>query len=341
MNLILEQDINELIHDTSIDWEALNGRNVFITGGTGLVGTWLVRTFLKLNYQKNANITIHMLVSSIEKAKNITGTHKSIIYHEGRIEGLEELPEAIDYVFHLASPTSSRYFIEKPVETIDTIVNGTKIILDLCRRRKIKKFLYFSSMEMYGVLNKEKVSETDLGYINNLNVRSCYSEGKRAAEMLCYCYMKEYGVPCSIIRLAMCFGSGISKNETRVYKAFIDAGLAGKAVEVKSAGTTPVNFIYTKDAVKGIITVLIKGEDGEAYNVSADESGMTILSMAHFIADQCGVSVDHNIPADNQGFAPDNQMTLDNVKLKRIGWEPEYDIKAAIVRTINYIKEGC
>lgn len=338
MNDILKEDIRNICENTNIDWEKYYNSSFLITGATGLIGSLIVRTLLYLNENNNANIKLYLEVLNKNHGLSLFKEQKQIEYIEAPVENIPEIEGDIDYVIHLASPTSSRFFVEHPVETLDTIVGGTRRILEICKSKHIKKMLYFSSMEMYGVLSSDNVKESDLGYINNLNERSSYSEGKRMAELYCYSYFKQYDIPVTIIRLAMCFGSGIARNENRVYKVFIDQALDGKDIEVKSTGKTILNFIYTFDALKGIFTLLSRGNNGEAYNIGSDPTNYTIMDMANFVAKYCNVNVVQNIPQGNAGFAPENHMVLNNAKLKTLGWEPDYNVEKALERTIEYLK---
>ena len=151
-----------------------------------------------------------------EKAIRMFGDDKKIKYIEGTVETYQPKTMKIDYIIHGASPTKSKYFIEKPVETMDSAIIGTKNILEQARISNIKSMIYLSSMEMYGTMNKLNVSEENIGYIDPLNVRSSYSEGKRTCELYCFSYWSEYNIPIKIARIAQTFGAGISKYENRV-----------------------------------------------------------------------------------------------------------------------------
>ena len=219
---------------------------------------------------------------------------------------------------------------------------GTKNVLELAKINKVEGMVYLSSMEMYGTLNCDNVTEEILGYINPLDARSSYSEGKRICELYCYSYFKEYDIPIKIARLAQTFGAGIYKTETRVYKVFADAILNEKDIILKSKGSTIINFCYTTDVIIAILFILLNGKSGEAYNVVGDKTNMTIFDSANWLAENYGngkTNVKIEIPETNQGFAPDNNMILSNQKLKSLGWKSEFDIKNGYERLIQYLKE--
>lgn len=343
MNSVLKKDIEDINNSNIIDWGKINNKSIFITGSTGLIGSIIVKALLYRNKNFNSNIKLHLLIRNKDKAIKKFGDTNDITYYEESIENFYKENLKIDYIIHCASPTKSKFFIENPVETIDTAVIGTKRILECARNWNVKSMVYLSSMEMYGTLDKEDVYETDQGYIDTLNVRSSYSLGKRMCELYCYSYMKEYNVPVKIGRIAQTFGAGISKEENRVYKSFADSVINGKDIVLKSSGTTIINFSYTTDTVLGILCILLNGKNGEAYNIVGDKTNMTILDSAKWLAHEIGkdkINVIIDIPKENTGFAPDNKMILNNEKIKKIGWYPSNNIKDGYKKLIDYLIEG-
>lgn len=342
MNSILEEDLEEIINSSLIDWKKLKDKTIFITGATGLIGSILVKAILLRNKLKNSNIKLVLLVRNQEEAQSIFGNNDSISYIISSIE--KYVPEniKIDYIIHGASPTKSKFFIENPVETMDISIMGTKNILEQAKLSKVESMVYLSSMEMYGTLNLDNVVEDVQGYINPLNSRSSYSQSKRICELYNYCYFEEYNIKIKIARIAQTFGAGISKKENRVYKIFADAILNKEDIVLKSTGSTIINFSYTTDTVIGLLYILLNGKNGEAYNLVSDKTNMTILDSAKWLAEKYGdnkVKVRIEIPKENTGFAPNNSMVLSNYKLKELGWNCKYNLKQGYDRLLKYLKE--
>lgn len=340
MNSILLEDIENVLNDSSIDFNKLENKKILITGATGLIGRILIKVFKNYNEMHSSKIKLLLLVRSVENAEKIFGIDENIEYIEQSVEKYIPQNIAIDYIIHMASPTKSNFFIQYPVETLETIACGTKKILEQAKISKVKSFVYLSSMEMYGTINDSDVTEDKLGYINNLEERSSYSEGKRYSELLAYSYFKEYEVPVKIARLAQTFGAGISKNENRVYKMFCDSILKKEDIILKTKGSTIVNFCYTTDAIKGILKILLEGTNGQAYNIASDNMHMTILDCANWLVEKyTNNEIKVKFEINPKAFAPDNKMILNNDKIKAIGWEAKYNVLQGYERLIEYLKE--
>ena len=229
--------------------------------------------------------------------------------------------------------------IEKPVETLLTSIEGTKNILNLAREKKCISVVYISSMEMYGAFNISKeVRENDLGFIDNLKVRSNYPESKRLCENMCVAYCSEYGVPVKIARLAQTFGAGILPEENRVFAQFARSAMQGKDIVLHTKGQSEGNYCYTRDCITGLLTILLKGTNAEAYNVSNPRTHTTIAEMANLVAEKIAdgkIKVVFDIPKDNSfGYAADTRMILNSDKLQELGWKPEVGLEEAYRRMI-------
>ena len=343
MNSVLEEDLEQIIKSPIVDWDMLKNKTIFITGATGLIGSILVRAILLKNKKEEFNIKLKLVVRTKDEAEKLFGKDNDFIsYIVSSIDEYVPKDVDIDYIIHGASPTKSKFFIENPVETMDIAIMGTKRVLEQAKLSNIKSMVYLSSMEMYGTIDSNNVDENDQGYIEPLNARSSYSQGKRVCELYSYSYYSEYGVPVKIARIAQTFGAGISKNENRVFKVFADAVINKQDIVLKSEGTTIINYSYTTDTVIGLLCIMLNGKSGEAYNLVSDNNNMTILESAKYLAEKYGagkVNVKIEIPEQNQGFAPNNKIVLNNNKIKSIGWNYKYNITQGYDRLIKYLKE--
>lgn len=337
----LKEDLDLLRQEFTLK-NQLTDSTVFITGGTGLIGSLLIRTLIALNQ----NIKVVALVRNQEKAGNIFGNLlSSIEIVKGDVNSKIIYQGNIDFIFHCASVTSSKMMVEMPVETIITSVEGTKNVLQLAKEKKVSSMVYVSSMEMYGSFNniEQTVTESDLGYIDPLNVRSNYPESKRLCENLSIAYYTEFGVPVKIARLAQTFGAGILQGENRVFAQFARSAIKGEDIVLHTQGLSEGNYCYSRDAICGLLTILLKGTNGEAYNVSNPKAHTTIAGMAALVADKIAdgkIKVVFDIPESNTyGYAADTKMKLNSDKLQSLGWCPKVGLEEAYQRLIGSMKE--
>lgn len=322
----LDEDLKRIAENPS--YGALHHSSVLITGATGLIGLSLARLFIYMNEKYCADITMHLLIRSREKLNSLLGEYAGKDYihaHTGDIICFTSFEEDIDYVFHCASITNSKMMITKPVDTILTSVNGTENILRIAQNRNVKSAVYLSSMEMYGSYDGI-VTEHELGYVNPLAVRSCYPESKRMCENLCSAFYAQYSLPVKIARLAQTFGAGILPGESRVFAQFARSAMNQTDIVLRTQGTSVGNYCYTADALEGLLTILLKGNDGEAYNVVNESMSMQIKEMAALVANEIAsgkIAVKFDIQdLAKSGYAPETHMYLKADKLKSLGWKP-------------------
>lgn len=326
-NSIFEEDIKNIIND--FDMSVFDGKTILVTGATGLIGKLCVKSLLNSGY----NTQVIALVRDEEKAKNIFGESKRLTYLVQDINQRLNTTRRVDYIIHAASTTSSKDFVEKPVETIYTAINGSRNILEFAKNKRLEGMVYLSSLEIYGVNEKENIKERDYGYIDILNPRSSYSESKKMVETMCISYGTEYGVPVKIARLAQTFGAGVSISDNRVFAQFAKAIINKENIILHTKGETKRNYCYTTDAVRGIFTILTKGENNNAYNVANKNSYFSISEMAHLLEDEY-TKVEYKIDEVNRGYNPTVKIALNTEKLNALGWEAKVNLKEMFDRLI-------
>ena len=341
-NQILEEDIKQFSEKFELA-EQLRGKSFLVTGATGLIGSILVKCLLELNKQKGLDVKIIAVVRNLQKAMQLFGkdtTDLHIVMLELSEIGVNNLMPKVDYVVHLASPTASKFFVDNPVETLRTSIEGTTSVLEYAKSAQIKAMVYASSLEVYGSnLTDEWIKEDFQGYVSPTEVRSSYNMGKRAAECLCHSYAMEYGVNVMIARMTQTFGAGVEYNDGRVFAQFARKAIEGQDIELHTAGKTCRMYCYTTDAINAILYLLLKGEKGEAYNIANKDSYISIYDMAQMIKDEFSPGINVVVtPKDNQGYAPETKLRLDTTKMESLGWKPQYDLRTMFKRLIKSLR---
>lgn len=309
-----------------LDLEALRDSTLFITGGTGLVGFNVLQELTRVS--KSLNLRILALVRDPARAaEKFAALSDAVTLIAGDVRNCPAIDEPIDYIIHGASPTASRFFVEQPVDTILAAVEGTRHMLELARQKQVRGMVYLSSMEVYGTVNDPRLlTEADLGYVDPQQVRSSYPESKRLCENLCVAYHSQYGVPVSMARLVQTFGPGIPANDTRVVVQFIRSAMAGEDIAIKASGDTARMYLFTFDAVSALLTLLLGGAGGTAYNVANKDSYSSIKELAATVTDLFGsrgaVRTNTGTEEERRMYPPDSFLRLDVSRLEGLGWRP-------------------
>lgn len=338
-NSIVKRDIDFFVEHVPF-LDQLRNRSILVTGATGLIGSTLIKCLLGMNEKYDANIRIVAMARNQEKAKSIFGDTTISWIFQDMTQPLFSVGYTIDYIVHCANSTSSKFYVEKPVENINTAYIGTNNILKFAKDNQVKSLVYLSSLESYGTIdNDQEVSEDMMGYINPIDVRSSYSLGKRATECLCHCYAKEFGVPVKMARLTQTFGAGVSLEDNRVFAQFAKSIIRGDDIILHTKGESAKPYCYTIDCVCAILYLLLKGADGEAYNVANSDTYISIYDMATFMSSKfnpnCKVVVELH---DDMGYAPVTHLNLNTDKLKALGWTPYYNLERMYSQLIDYYK---
>lgn len=327
---VINEDILKIIED--FDMSVFDKKTVMITGATGLIGKLCVKSLLSSKY----NTKVIALVRNKNKALDIFAENHKLEFIIQDINSEIDYNKKVDYIIHCASPTSSKDFVQKPIETIGSIINGTKNVLELAKKNKVVSVVFLSSLEVYGQTDIENVSENNFGYIDILNPRSCYSEGKRMAETLCVSYGSEFGVPVKIARLSQTFGADVSKEDNRVFAQFAKAVINKENIILHTKGETKRNYCDTTDAVRAIFTILTKGQNNQAYNIANKNTYVSIYELAKMFENDC-TKVEIREDNLNRGYNPTVKIALNTQKLEALGWEAKINLQEMITKLIKSI----
>ncbi|MED9986798.1 MAG: NAD(P)-dependent oxidoreductase [Streptococcus salivarius] len=309
-----------------LPWDFLNHATVVVTGSTGLIGSQLVRVLLARNDLYNSDISLILPVRNRYKALAYFGCRPEIEYIDWDLNSPLALSKKCGYFIHAACDTSSKSFLNKPAETILSIINGAKNTLQTAANSSAKKYLFLSTMEVYGEVS-EAVSEEDLGKLNTMIVRNSYPEAKRLAECLCAAYASEFSLETVVLRLAQTFGQGVSKNDGRVFAEFGRHAVAGKDIVLYSDGAKKNMYLSINDAITAIVFALAKAKSGNAYNVANEATYCSIKEMADLVLGEFGKKdavVRREVDQEREAsFRKSSDLALDCSKIKALGWEAQ------------------
>lgn len=328
-----------------LPWNRLRDRSVLISGATGLVGSFLIDVLMERNLA-GMNCRIYALGRNEERARARFGEYSShplfsFIPYDINLPFVREDIGKVDFVLHLASNTHPIQYATDPIGTITTNIIGLQNMLEFACAHGAERFAFASSNEIYGENRGdiELFDEKYCGYIDCNTLRAGYPESKRCGEALCQAYRKQKGIDVCIPRLTRSYGPTMLMSDTKAISQFIRKGIAGEDIILKSAGTQFYSYTYVADAVSGLITVLLRGESGEAYNIADEASDISLRDLAALIAENAGSKVVFEIPdaVEAQGYSKATKARLDGAKLRELGWKPVYDIRSGIRRTMEIL----
>ena len=336
----VEKEI-ENIAAADIPWDKLIGNTVLVTGAAGFIGTYIVCALLK------KGIKVLALVQSRAKAEqkfaDYLGDNLKIIEHDVCDKFESDL--AADYVIHCASYAAPREYSLYPVETMKINVCGTLNMLDYAKRVGVKCFVYVSTIEIYGkTAGIDQIDENTYGEIDALHPRSCYPLSKKASETLCIAYTEEYGLDVKIARLSYIFGPGMSANDSKIVSVFPQCIADNKDIVLKSRGEQLRSYTYVSDAIKGILTVLISGENKNAYNIASPLCVTSIVGIAETLVElykgkHLNVKFDLPNEQEKRAFSLIENAVMTAEKLESLGWHPTVDLKEGLKRTVTEKEE--
>lgn len=340
MNKIIAEDL-DFVLNSNIDWGKFKNKTVLITGASGMLLSYITYTLLRLNeLDPKFNITVIALILDKEKAKKrfryfIESKYLKLFEHD--LLSSIKISDDIDYVIHGASYASPHYFSTNPVAVLLPNIIGTYHLLEFAKSKKIKSFLFFSSGAVYGrPIAGEEVTEKDYGYLDPLDIMSCYGESKRMGENMCKCYYYQFGIPIKIVRPAHIYGPTIDiENDSRVFANFVNNIIKGQNIVMKSDGSAYRSFCYIADATIAFFKILLDGADGEAYNVGNDVAYVSIKELAEIFVSTLPEKKLKVIFEKKNSKCKEEKMLMSSKKIEKLGWKCSFSIPEGLKRTVE------
>jgi nucleoside-diphosphate-sugar epimerase len=335
----LADDLDHVLSHTVGLWEELRGGRLFITGGTGFFGCWLLESFAwandRLGLGAEAVVLTRDPAAFARKAPRIA-SRPDVCLHAGDVRSFA-FPEAnFTHVIHAATETTARPDSAAQLLLLDTIVQGTRRTLDFARRCGTPKVLLTSSGGVYGRQPPDltHTPEEYAGAPDALDPRSAYGEGKRVAEYLATAYHGGYGFPVKIARCFAFVGPHLPLDAHFAVGNFLRDGLRGGPVRVGGDGTPYRSYLYAADLAVWLWTILCRGDSGRAYNVGSEDA-LTIVDLARRVANLFGVDVRVARAADPRR-APDRYVPATRRACDELGLQVWVPLDEALARTARW-----
>ncbi len=333
---LYQEDIKNILSVKGI--EKLHGKRFLITGATGMVGVMLIDALMAMG-----DVKVIAVGRSKEKAMNRLGDYfenPNFMFLEHDVCKAFNNDIEVDYVIPAASNTHPLAYSQYPIETILINVKGAENALDLASRCGAT-LIYTSTNEVYGnARDNEDFTEDSNGYLDLTNARSCYNESKRTSEAMCQSFLAEKGTKVKIARLCRIFGPTMLESDSKASSQFIKKAIGGEDIILKSEGNQYFSYTYVADAVAGLLTVLLFGQIGKAYNVSSEKTNVCLKDFAQVCASYNNKKVVYDLPSETErkGYSVATKAILLNERIKSIGFNPMYDLKESVFRTIEILK---
>lgn len=319
---------------------SLAGKHILITGAAGLIGSALTRRILSAEPTARVTAAVRDTGRAARLFAPWAGGRCRLLRYDAALPLASS--ESYDYIVHAASGAAPAAFTADPVGVMTAGFLGSLLLLDYGRAHGMERFLYVSSGEVYGARQSDTADawrEDDSGYVNPLLPRSCYPTAKRAAETLCAAYAAEHGTDIVVARPCHTFGPAFTPRDNRAYAQFLSRAAAGRDIALNSPGTQRRSWIYVEDCADALLTILLRGASGEAYNVADEGCVLTIRQFAEAIAQAAGVKV--SVAGGGGAASPSAPHTVyDTAKLRALGWLPRHTLADALGETLDALRQG-
>ncbi|MBE3110629.1 MAG: NAD-dependent epimerase/dehydratase family protein [Acidobacteria bacterium] len=338
---LVEEDLAAIARGVGPGLERLRGKTILLTGGTGFVGTWILETIAWLNETQEFGSTVHVPTRSPDhlcRRRPHLGGRRDIRMVCGDVRTFRYPHDTCSFVIHAAASSLRRPSVHDSREIANTIVDGTRHVLDLAAREHVESFLFVSSGAVYGPQPPqiERVPEDYTGAPDLASASSAYGEAKRYAEMMCTLYREADGVPVRVARPFALTGPYQDLVGGFALTDFIRCCLRSEGIRIEGDGTPVRSFCYAADLTTALLKILLDAEPGSVFNVGS-ECEISISELARLIVNVTGSSVPITIEGAHVAGRRADRYVPDTSRLQqRLGFRPRYELTETLRRTIAW-----
>ena len=308
-------------------------KTILVTGAAGFIGSHLTERMLSHN---NRVIGIDNLYTGTRENLSSFISNPNFAFVEHDIENPILVGDSIDQIYHLACPAAPIHYQKDPIKTLRTAFIGTKNLLELAWKKNAR-ILYVSTSEVYGSPIEHPQHEQYWGNVNPIGPRSCYDEGKRAAESLSFAYHNQHGVDIRVVRIFNTYGPRMAIGDGRVMPNFIQQALQNKPITIYGTGDQTRSFCYIDDTVSGLIAMMNHYDFLGPVNMG-NPAEIAMRSLAETIIRLTGsksLLAYSPLPQDD----PHRRKPDITLAQKKLGWSPKIDLETGIIKTIKHFME--
>ncbi|GHV26428.1 hypothetical protein FACS18948_2060 [Clostridia bacterium] len=338
------EDIQSIM-DSAVRWEALRDASILITGAAGLIGSFIVDCLIVADSAMDLRIKLYVMGRSESKLKarfQVVPDKSTFQMLIGDVCAPLQIDADIDFIIHAASNAHPIAFSQYPADTMKANLIGTLNLLEYAIAHNCKRFMYVSSGEIYGINDSscEKPLMEDYGGYHDLsNPRSVYPESKRAGEVLCTAYQKQYGLNTVSVRPWYIYGATMKDESSKADAQFLRKAANKENIIMKSAGVQARSYCYVSDCIQAMLCVLLNGDNG-AYNIAGSDTA-TIKDFAEICAAEARSRVVYEVPGtvEQSGYSLAPNGICSAERAERAGYKPKIQLHEGIRRTLTIIDE--
>jgi len=338
---IFLDDVRLISNDLNEFYDKLEGKTILIAGGKGFLGTYFTNVLKQINEILSKPMKIIIMDNLITAKDKESNVNSNVTLIEQDISKSFDFPDELHYIIHAASIASPPTYRKFPIKTVDVNYQGTKNLLEVARKKKIKSMLFLSSSEIYGDPEIIPTPESYLGKVSCTGPRACYDESKRLAETISNLYFQQYEVPVKIARPFNVYGPYLNLDDGRIIPDFMSNAIKKSEIIIHSDGTPTRSFCYVSDAIRAFLKLLFSEHNGVTFNVGNDEE-ISVKDVANMIQKIMEVPIsiklieskDPNYTKDNpQRRCPDLSLLKNSVN-----YVPEINFEEGLKRVYKWYR---